>query len=73
MAHHPRYKRILLKLSGEALAGNLGYGIDPDIIRAIAVTRIGPESGRSWSLSFMTVESEERQCREALQFVPFPA
>jgi uridylate kinase len=37
MAHHPRYKRILLKLSGEALAGNQGYGIDPDIIRAIAV------------------------------------
>ena len=37
MAHQPRYKRILLKLSGEALAGKLGYGIDPDIIRAIAV------------------------------------
>ena len=37
MAHHPSYKRILLKLSGEALAGNQGYGIDPDIIRAIAV------------------------------------
>ncbi len=37
MAHQPRYKRILLKLSGEALAGNQGYGIDPDIIRAIAV------------------------------------
>lgn len=37
MAHQPRYKRILLKLSGEALAGTQGYGIDPDIIRAIAV------------------------------------
>ena len=36
MAQKPRYKRILLKLSGEALAGNLGYGIDPDVIRAIA-------------------------------------
>ena len=24
------YKRILLKLSGEALMGNLNYGIDPD-------------------------------------------
>ena len=31
-----RYKRILLKLSGEALAGKLGYGIDPDIISGIA-------------------------------------
>ena len=24
------YKRILLKLSGEALMGNRNYGIDPD-------------------------------------------
>ena len=31
-----RYKRILLKLSGEALAGNQGYGIDPDIIAGVA-------------------------------------
>jgi uridylate kinase len=32
----PRYKRILLKLSGEALAGQQGYGIDADVIRGIA-------------------------------------
>lgn len=32
----PRYKRILLKLSGEALAGQQGFGIDPDVIRGIA-------------------------------------
>ncbi len=32
----PKYKRILLKLSGEALAGNQGYGIDPEVISAIA-------------------------------------
>ncbi len=31
-----KYKRILLKLSGEALMGNLGYGIDPTIVRAVA-------------------------------------
>lgn len=36
MAEKPSYKRILLKLSGEALAGQQGYGIDPDIIRGIA-------------------------------------
>jgi uridylate kinase len=35
-ANQPSYKRILLKLSGEALAGQQGYGIDPDIIRGIA-------------------------------------
>jgi uridylate kinase len=32
----PVYKRILLKLSGEALAGRQGYGIDPDVINGIA-------------------------------------
>lgn len=30
------YKRVLLKLSGEALMGNLGYGIDPGIVEEIA-------------------------------------
>ncbi|MBI4341500.1 MAG: UMP kinase [Candidatus Omnitrophica bacterium] len=28
----PKYKRIVLKLSGEALQGKLGFGIDPDIL-----------------------------------------
>ena len=32
----PRYKRILLKISGEILTGDRGYGIDPEIIRQIA-------------------------------------
>lgn len=32
----PVYKRILLKLSGEALMGNESYGIDPSYIRRIA-------------------------------------
>jgi uridylate kinase len=32
----PPFRRVLLKLSGEALAGNLGYGIDPDILGRIA-------------------------------------
>ncbi len=30
------YKRILLKLSGEALMGDLGYGIDPSVVQNIA-------------------------------------
>ncbi len=30
------YRRILLKLSGEALLGNASYGIDPDVIGRIA-------------------------------------
>lgn len=31
-----RYKRILLKLSGEALAGEAGFGIDAERVRALA-------------------------------------
>ena len=31
-----KYKRILLKLSGEALRGEQGYGIDPKVISEIA-------------------------------------
>ena len=30
------YKRILLKLSGEALAGDAGYGIDPSVLKILA-------------------------------------
>jgi len=32
----PRYKRILLKLSGEALQGAQGYGIDAEVLKTIA-------------------------------------
>jgi uridylate kinase len=43
-----QYKRIVLKLSGEALAGEQGYGIDPIVVEAIAkeiceVTRMNIE------------------------------
>ncbi|HIV75751.1 MAG TPA: UMP kinase [Candidatus Pseudogracilibacillus intestinigallinarum] len=31
-----RYRRIVLKLSGEALSGDQGFGIEPKIIRSIA-------------------------------------
>ena len=32
----PAYRRVLLKISGEALAGSRGYGIDPETIARIA-------------------------------------
>ena len=32
----PKYKRVVLKLSGEALAGRQGYGIDPEVVFLIA-------------------------------------
>ncbi|MEC9440648.1 MAG: UMP kinase [Myxococcota bacterium] len=31
-----RYKRVLVKLSGEALQGNAGYGIDPGVLDSLA-------------------------------------
>ena len=46
----PAYKRILLKLSGEALMGDDAYGINQDVVAGIVrdvldVTRIGVEVG----------------------------
>jgi len=32
----PKYSRVLLKLSGEALAGDKGFGIDPDVLVFLA-------------------------------------
>lgn len=31
-----RFKRVLLKLSGEALMGEAGYGIDPEVLESLA-------------------------------------
>ena len=36
MSEDYKYKRVLLKLSGEALAGDQGYGIDPKVVDALA-------------------------------------
>jgi uridylate kinase len=34
--HSYEYQRVLLKLSGEALMGEVGYGIDPAVIESLA-------------------------------------
>lgn len=36
MSNGYKYERVLLKLSGEALAGDLGYGIDPKVVDDLA-------------------------------------
>jgi uridylate kinase len=46
----PKYRRILLKFSGEALIGEVGYGIDPQVVQRIALelqalNRLGIEIG----------------------------
>ena len=35
-AGDPAYRRVVLKLSGEALAGSRGYGIDPETLARVA-------------------------------------
>jgi uridylate kinase len=50
MPAEPKYKRILLKLSGEALLGEANYGIDPKVLSRLAretqeVQRAGIEVG----------------------------
>jgi uridylate kinase len=46
----PAYRRIVLKLSGEALAGDQGYGIDPPVLERLGaeirdVTDLGVQVG----------------------------
>ena len=46
----PRFKRVLLKLSGEVLAGGAGFGVDADRVRQLAeeiaeVARAGVQLG----------------------------
>ncbi len=46
----PKFRRVVLKLSGEALAGSRGYGIDPGVVESIAreikeVISLGVEMG----------------------------
>jgi uridylate kinase len=36
LSHRPRFRRVLLKLSGEALGGKRSYGIDPITVAEIA-------------------------------------
>ena len=31
-AQEPKYRKVLLKLSGEALAGERGFGIEPSVV-----------------------------------------
>ena len=49
-AKKPAYRRVLLKLSGEALMGGRSFGIDPEIVQAIAeeirdVVKLGVQIG----------------------------
>ena len=36
MAEQSKFKRVVLKLSGEAMAGEKGFGIDPAVVDSVA-------------------------------------
>jgi len=36
MNRHPRFRKVLLKLSGEALMGEGSFGIDPNVLKEVA-------------------------------------
>src|ERR687893_3004736 len=44
-SRQPSYRRILLKLSGEALMGDQSYGIDPTVVNALALQDALEHSG----------------------------
>ncbi|MBV9282932.1 MAG: UMP kinase [Chloroflexi bacterium] len=48
----PRYRRILLKLSGEALLGHQDYGIDPETVASIAQEIV---TVRTWGVEVAVV------------------
>ena len=59
-----KYKRILLKLSGEALAGDSKKGIDPNVIGEICdeikkVTQIGVK------IEILLVQAKFCRCRKS--------
>lgn len=50
MQESPKYRRVVLKLSGEAFAGEAGFGIDPVVVDSVArqiqdVLELGVEIG----------------------------
>ncbi len=60
MAADKVYKRILLKLSGEALTGQEAFGIDPKVLDQLALeigqlVGIGVQWGSSWGAEICSV------------------
>ena len=52
MAPKPKYARVLLKVSGEALMGQGGFGIDTGTVERIAAIRVSQE-GREGVQAFL--------------------
>ena len=60
----PAYKRVLLKISGEALMGDQGFGINPEVLTTVATeiadtAKLGVKS-RSWSAAAISFAASRR-------------
>ena len=60
MASKPRYRRVLLKLSGEALMGAGEYGIDPAILDRVAELELAGERARAARLRAEATDAYSR-------------
>ena len=69
----PKYQRILLKLSGEALAGEKGFGLDQKVVNAVArqiqevvelgtqvAIVVGGDSHITWNSMFIHFRTSQR-------------
>jgi hypothetical protein len=74
-----KYKRILLKLSGEALTGKEGFGIDPRVLdqMALLITNGDPEAAAELAMqdphfyntvlkSFITPWTNPTRCQSTI-------
>ena len=61
MAQTSKYKRVVLKLSGEALAGDKGFGINPSLSKALHSKLLKLPKWIVKLLSLSAVEIFERQ------------
>ena len=67
------YKRVLLKLSGEALAGNQGKGFDPETLKDLEIHLSSKEEDTPFSpsIAFTTLMFSNVSCINALTVPSF--
>ena len=57
----PKYKRVLLKLSGESLMGDKSFGLDPLVLRQYAkdIKEIVDESVKNWGVHIISLQIKD--------------
>ena len=60
-----KYKRVMLKISGEALAGSKGFGLDSETVTSIAANIFGLTRLIIIRIFFLSIPSNISAAREA--------